>query len=55
MVLPPIKLRLGGEDVHLVPQRALERWGGFLNGGRAAFGGDGDRERLKHAESTKSP
>lgn len=37
MALPPIKLRLDGEEVHLVSQRELERWGGFLNGGRAAW------------------
>lgn len=32
VALRPIKLRLGGEDIHLVTSRDLERWGGFLNG-----------------------
>ncbi|MCR9161816.1 MAG: hypothetical protein NXI35_14105 [bacterium] len=37
MALPPIKLRLGGEDVHLVASRELDRWGGYLNGKRGAY------------------
>ncbi len=37
MALPPIKLRLDGEEIHLVAERDLQRWGGFLNGRRAAY------------------
>lgn len=37
MALKPIKLRLDGEELHLVPTRELDRWGGYLNGKRAAF------------------
>lgn len=37
MALPPIKLRLDGEELHLVSSRELERWGGFLNGRRGAW------------------
>lgn len=36
MALRPIKLRLDGEEVHLVAERDLSEWGGFLNGGRGA-------------------
>lgn len=37
MGLPPIKLRLGGDELHLVDTRELDRWGGYLNARRAAF------------------
>lgn len=37
MGLPPIKLQLGGEELHLVPARDLDRWGGYSNGRRAAW------------------
>lgn len=37
MGLPPIKLRLHGEELHLVDTRELDRWGGYLNARRAAF------------------
>ena len=37
VALKPIKLRLDGEDIHLVPTRELDRWGGFLNGPRGAY------------------
>lgn len=37
MALKPIKLLLDGEELHLVPSRELERWGGFLNGRRGAY------------------
>lgn len=37
VALRPIKLHLDGEEIHLVPSRDLERWGGFINGPRAAY------------------
>ena len=37
MALKPIKLRLDGEDIHLVPAREIDRWGGFLNARRGAY------------------
>ena len=37
MALRPIKLRLDGEELHLVAARDLQRWGGFLNARRAAY------------------
>ena len=33
----PIKLRLDGEQLHLVTNRELDRWGGYLNARRGAF------------------
>ena len=37
MALKPIKLRLDGEQVHLVPARDVDRWGGYINGRRGAW------------------
>ncbi|MGH1349090.1 MAG: hypothetical protein ACRBN8_46595 [Nannocystales bacterium] len=37
MALKPIKLRLDGEDVHLVPARDVDRWGGYMNGRHGAW------------------
>lgn len=37
MPLKPIKLRLDGEEVHLVPTREVNRWGGYINGRRGAW------------------
>ncbi len=37
MGLRPIKLRLDGEEVHLVPARDLQRWTGYLSARRAAY------------------
>lgn len=37
MALRPIKLHLDGEELHLVAERELSQWGGFLNGRRGAF------------------
>jgi len=33
----PIKLRLDGEEIHLVSRRELDRWGGYINAARAAY------------------
>ncbi|MBV1860996.1 MAG: hypothetical protein KUG77_21445, partial [Nannocystaceae bacterium] len=37
MGLPPIQLRLGDDELHLVDTRELNRWGGYLHARRAAF------------------
>lgn len=37
MALRRIKLRLDGEELHIVSSRELERWGGYINGARAAY------------------
>ncbi|MGH1346439.1 MAG: hypothetical protein ACRBN8_33040 [Nannocystales bacterium] len=37
MALPPIKLSLDGEEIHLVAARELDRWGGYLHARGAAY------------------
>jgi len=37
VALRPIEFRLDGDELHSIGEGELRRWGGYLNGRRAAY------------------